>query len=184
MKHVLSAKIAINAEISFLENRLKVCQHIKEELDKLQLPDDIGISDYNIGTNSSATQISIDPEQFKDYPFNKRLQERLYYLDQKYPKAWLMRDRLELIVQIEGETVRARLEKSMSNDLKNLVQLGFYVGAKFNNENKFQFYVRPEWRSDDGKSIKPEYAPTPKDFGTMPEYKRKKELIVWITEKR
>lgn len=184
MKNVFSAKIAIDTEISFLENRLRVCQHIKEELDKLQLPDDVGSSDYNIGANSIANQIGIDPEQFKDYPFNKRLFEKLDYLDQKYPKAWLMRDRLELIVQIEGENVRERLEKYMSNDLKNLVQMGFYIGAKFNNENKFQFYIRPEWLSDDGKSIKPEYAPSPKDFGRMPEFKRKNELIVWITDKK
>ena len=183
MKNVFSAKIAIDAEICFLENRMKTCLHIKEELEKLTLNE--GVETVGcLSENTNNDTLKINPEQFADYPFNKRLFEKLDYLDKKNPKAWMMRDRLELIVQIEGESVRSRLEKYMSNDLKNMVKMGFYVGAKYNNENKFQFYVRPEWVNDDGKSIKSEYAPTSEDFGTMPESKRKNESIVWIADKK
>ncbi len=181
MNNVLSAKLAIDAEIGFLEGRLKACQTIKAELEKLSLNENT--EHMNVVDNSLRTdQLKISPELFTDYPFNKRLFEKLKYLDDKFPRAWKMSSRLELMVQIEGKDSRIRF-RNMSQDMKNLINMGMYIGAKYNNDNKCQFYCRPEWLSEDKKSIKSEYAPTEQDFGMIPEYKRKNELINWITAK-
>lgn len=181
MKNIESAKNAIEAEIGLLESRLKICLQIKEELNNLTLSEEIEMpinSNEQIVHGNSSTQ-KIDPRQFLDYPFNKRLLDRLKYLDEKFPRAWKMRERLELMVQIEGPATRDRF-KNMSQELGNLIKAGVYIGAKYNNDKKTQFYCKPEWISEDEKSIKPEHAPNPESFGTMPEYKRKNELIAWM----
>jgi hypothetical protein len=181
MNNVLSAKLAIDAEISLLEGRLKACETIKAELEKLSLNENTGQIDV-VDNSLRTDQLNINPEQFADYPFNKRLFEKLKYLDDKFPRVWKMKSRLELMVQIEGKDSRIRF-RNMSQDMKNLINTGMYIGAKYNNDNKCQFYCRPEWISEDKKSIKPEHAPTAEDFGMMPEYKRKNELINWVTAK-
>ena len=176
MQHLNTAKASIDKEISLLETRLNSCKIIQQELDKIILNEN---SENLIAEKINGNEFNI--EEYKDYPLNKRLFEKLHYLDQKFPKAWLMRDRLELIIKIEGENARERLEKYMSNDLKSYIKSGIYIGAKYANINKLQFYVRPEWMEKDGKSIMIEHAPNEKDLGNLPEYKRKSEMIVWMT---
>ncbi len=180
MKNIESAKIAIESEINLLESRLKICQQIKEGLLTLSEGVEMPINIENAGATDSVS--TVDLKEFPDYPVNKRLFERLKYLDEKFPRAWKMRDRQELMVKIEGPESRERF-RNMSVELKTLINSGLYVGAKYNNYNKFQFYCRPEWLSDDGLSIKPEYAPTDEDFVPLPLYKRKNELIVWMKGK-
>lgn len=179
MTNILSAKNAIDAEINLLEGRLKICCQIREELNSLT-DNNAGlvvVPTMNLAPDNTTPKI--DLEQFKDYPHNKRLFERLNYLDEKFPRAWKMNSRVELMVQIEGERSRERF-RNMSQELKMLINSEMYVGAKYYNDNKSQFYCRPEWLSEDGKSIKPEHEPLPEDFGNMPEYKRKPETIKWV----
>ena len=184
MENLIAAKSAIQAEIILLENRLRKCREVESTIDSLIENQDIAtpptVVDSTSNSNKS-TVANIDISQYPDYPFNQRMVERLKYLDNKFPKAWNIKVRLEQIVQIEGEEVRSRLKINMSQDMNYLVRTGIYLAFRYNNDRRCQFYVRPEWVNDeDGvKSIKPEFAPDPKDLENIPEYKLKS--ITWIT---
>jgi len=184
MENLIAAKSAIQAEIILLENRLKKCREVESTIDSLIENQDIttpsAVAD-STSNSSNSPAAKIDLIQHPDYPFNKRMVERLKYLDVKFPKAWNVKVRLEQIVQIEGEEVRSRLKINMSQDMNYLVRTGIYLAFRYNNDRRCQFYVRPEWINDEGgvKTLKPEFAPDPKDLENIPEYKLKS--ITWIT---
>ena len=85
------------------------------------------------------------------------------------------------MVAIEGETHRHRFNH-MSQDLRVLVSAGVYVGIKYNNNNRHQFYCRPEWLSDDLKSYKEGFEPESAHLAALTEHKRKLEFAKIIKE--
>jgi len=121
----------------------------------------------------------MNKDDYPDYPFSKRLAEELAYLDSKSPRAWKMRSRLNLIRLIEGRDADMTV-KNMSQDLKYLINIGIYVGAKYNNNNKEQFYCKREWMNEDMKSMKDQYKPSAEDLQDIPLHKRGDERITWI----
>jgi hypothetical protein len=102
-------------------------------------------------------------------------------LDEKFPKAWRRKNRLEQMIQIEGEESGKRIKKFFSQNLNYLINTGVYVGAKYNHNNKTQFYCRVEWLSEDKKSIKDEFAPSVGDMDDIPVSRRGNEFITWVT---
>ncbi len=185
MTNIKFALKAIESEIELTQKRIQILNQVMENLNSLDTIEPIQLNNNSniLIETSNNTKMSnrINPEEFKDYPFNKRFFEKLDYLDKKFPKAWKMKNRIELMIQIEGEECRAKIYDNISQKLKELVKMGFYIGAKYHNDNKCYFYCRPEWINDEGvKCIKPEYKPDNTDFGLMPESKRRDELITWV----
>ena len=187
MENITSAKTAIEAEIFVLENKLVQCKSILSQLESLALSKEIGVAlTLTKNVNSNAVNESEKKginEDFKDYPFSKRLIEKLKYLDDKFPKAWRRKNRLEQMIQIEGEEAGKKLKKFFSQNLNTLINSGVYVGAKYNHNNKTQFYCRVEWLNEDKKSIKDEYVPSVDDMDDIPLSRRGNEFITWSTSK-
>ena len=133
-------------------------------------------------------QNSIEKEalDFTDYPHKEHFRTKMNYLDMKVPRAFKMRDRIDLIEKIEGVEARKELEKKISSKLNYLLVTGFYIGAKYNNDNKLLFYFKPAWLIPEGSDykIKPEFQPSDKDFDFLPAYLRNEENITWIPEKK
>ena len=194
MKNMETIFTGIDTALSYLEGKLVKLEDILSKLRQVKSE----INDFstdavspanNIGVNAPVTITSnAEPTQnnegdFLDYPFHKRLRNKLDYLDSKFPRAWKMRDRLELIRKIEGSTSELT-GRNMSQDLQYLVNTGIYVGAKYNNYNQAQFYCRREWLNEDGKSIRDKFKPAPEDLMEIPAHRRGDENIVWITGER
>lgn len=179
MKNIMIAKEAIKAEVILLESKLSECRNVLYSLNNISLGEETGII-LSIGENVMERKVD---ERYKDYPFSKRLVEKLEYLDNIYPRAWRLKTRLEQMVQIEGEDYRIKIKRFFSQNLKILINQGVYVGAKYNNNNKTQFYCRPEWLSEDKLSIKDEFAPLQESLVDIPKNKRGNEFIVWVTQK-
>src|ERR1700757_3455415 len=101
MENLIAAKSAIQAEIILLENRLRKCREVESTIDSLIENQDIVTPPAIVvdsTSNSGNSVANIDVSQYPDYPFNKRMVERLKYLDNKFPKAWNVKARLEQIV--------------------------------------------------------------------------------------
>jgi hypothetical protein len=191
MENIISAKTAIEAEIFLLENKLLQCKSILSQIESLALSEEVGVAittNENIEalpiTNPSTEFLKdkIDTEQFKDYPYNKRLVDKLKYLDEKFPRAWKKINRIEQIAAIDGVEPQ-RIEFNFSRYMKHLIEMDVYVGVKYNDSNKFLFYIRREWLNEDGKSIKTEFAPSAEELAVVPESRRGNEYITWVTGK-
>lgn len=187
--------MAIEAEISKLKFRLFKLEKVRENLYTL-LSDPFN---KEIGQESSISKEIMQKEpdsiqevkshipekvihDFSDYPKGESFRVKMAYLDMKIGKAFRMRERLELIGQLEGETVKAAFEKKLSTKLNYLVKTGYYIAAKYNGDNKLVFYFRPEWldKTESGYIIKKEFAPTIEQFKFMSEYQRREENIIWF----
>jgi hypothetical protein len=189
MENIMTARTAIEAEIFLLENKLAQCKSILSQIESLALSEEIGLalsSNENtevipvISSLDEPLKSKIDKEQFKDYPYNKRLVDKLKYLDDKFPRAWKKMNRIEQIAEIDGVEPQ-RIEFNFSRYMKHLIEMDVYVGVKYNHSNKYLFYIRREWLNEDGKSIKAEFAPTAEELAVVPESKRGNEYITWVT---
>lgn len=91
--------------------------------------------------------IKSSPE-YHDYPSSEKLHVRMNYLDVKFPYAFTMITRKELLIRVEGRKNAGRYS-NFSFDMKNLVNTGHYIGIKFNKNNRHQVYVKPNWINDE-----------------------------------
>ncbi len=118
--------------------------------------------------------------RYPDYPYSGRFVAKSNYIDSTDKRPFKKKNRERLMIELEGEDKKEQISKYISQQLKILINDGIYVGLKFNNDNKAQFYFRREWLNidEDGINIKPEFQLNEDDFEGLPEYKRKK--FNWI----
>jgi len=88
-------------------------------------------------------------------------------------------ERRDLIILIEGEEQSRKTLEGVTGKLQYLRKKGWIVG-KYGNVNKYSFYFKPEWLTEDMKGIKPGFAPPSETLLNLPEEKRKESNIVWL----
>ena len=168
----------INEHITIVNAQLKALQDVKLTLES-QLLKGISSSLYNsMIAGSNSYNPNFNSSLYKGYPLEAKLSEKMKFLDSIHPHAWRLIERRELIIQIEGKE-RAEITLSgITGKLQNLRNSGQWIVAKYGKVNKYSFYLKPEWRTEDGEGIKPEFAIPPDILNKIPEEKRNK--IDWL----
>jgi hypothetical protein len=134
--------------------------------EKKDLPIDTSITNKELGNRV----------QKKDYPFDATFEEKMEYLDKKFPNAWRLKDRKDIIEFHEGNN--SKTLNSFNKKLEDLIKAGKLVSAKFADSNKYVFYLKPEWRSEEKPYvIKRKYLPNPNIIKNLSPEKQTK--ITW-----
>ncbi len=117
---------------------------------------------------------------YKNYPFDESFAKKMEFLDNIHAQVWRLKERRELIVAIEGSERAEKTLDGVTGKLQNLWKSRKYDGVKYGSVNKFTFYAKKEWITEDGKAIKKEFAPPDELLAQLNEEQRKPENIKWL----
>lgn len=182
MKNMITAIEALQSEVQLLRNKADILEKSISEL-KALLDNNFTSDVQNIKSDINGTGFTSPKElleKYKDYPHVNKTLAKCNYIDLIDQRPFKKKNRQRLMIAIEGESKAKHITDNLSQDLKYLINTGIYVGQKFNNDNKAQFYYRVEWVNLDGQNttVKPGFELRDEDFEGLPEHKRKN--FTWI----
>jgi hypothetical protein len=132
--------------------------------------------------NSKVNNSNFNTQLYKDYPLNGRFIDKMEFLDKLHPQGWRLPERRELIILIEGKEQSGKTLDGITGKLQYLRRTGGWIAGKYGNVNKYSFYFKPEWLTEDRKGIKPEFAPPMEVLQGLSEEKRLEKNIVWLAQ--
>ena len=110
-------------------------------------------------------------EYCNDYPIEGKIKAKLLYLEGKFPYAWRISDRREVVEILEGkENAKFTMGPQVSSccqTIKNKTHKALNIGGRKNDT----FYGRIEWVDEENMAFKLQYSPLERIMKEFPESK-------------